>query len=294
MRTYDGRTAVITGAGSGIGRALAIELAGRGARLALSDVDEDAVAATVADCRALAAEAHAYRLDVTDRAEVFAHAEQVAADFGAVHLMVNNAGVALHGPVAELTEPDMRWVMEIDYWGVVHGSQAFLPHLARSGDGQLANLSSVFGLVAVPKQAAYNAAKFAVRGFTEALRQECLLDGTPVAVSCIHPGGVRTAIAARARVTASEDSGETARAFDKLARTSPPRAARTIVRGLERDRPRILVGPDAWVLAALPRLLGVRYEALVVGGARRMLPPAEAARTPGMLPRHHGGDAARS
>ena len=270
LRSYGGRTCVITGAGSGIGQALAVELAGRGARLALSDVDEHAVQATVDTCRGLGVEARGYRLDVADRAAVFAHAEDVARDFGSVHLVVNNAGVALHGPVAELTDEDFRWVMDIDFWGVVHGTQAFLPHLAASGDGQLANVSSVFGLIAVPKQAAYNAAKFAVRGFTEALRQEVRLTGTPVAVSCIHPGGVRTAIAQRARATASEDKAEMARTFEKIARTSPPRAARAIVHGLQRDRARILVGADARFLAALPRLLGAGYGRVVGGGAARL------------------------
>jgi NAD(P)-dependent dehydrogenase (short-subunit alcohol dehydrogenase family) len=269
-RSYAGRTCVITGAGSGIGRALAVELAGRGARLALSDVDKSAVEATAESCRGLGVEARGYGLDVTDRSAVLAHAEEVVRDFGAAHLVVNNAGVALHGPVTELTEADFRWVMDIDFWGVVHGSQAFLPHLIAAGDGQLANVSSAFGLIAVPKQAAYNAAKFAVRGFTEALRQEMQLAGTGVAVSCIHPGGVRTAIARNARATASEDKSEMAQTFDKLARTSPPRAARTILKGLEQDRARILVGPDAWFMAALPRLLGGRYGRVVARTAARL------------------------
>ena len=268
MREYLGRTAVITGAGSGIGRALALELAGRGARLAVSDVDEVAAKETAEACRSRGVQAQHWALDVADRDAVFAHAEDVAGHFGAVHLVVNNAGVALHGPVRELTDADMRWVMEIDYWGVVHGSQAFLPHLAASGEGQLANVSSVFGLVSVPKQAAYNAAKFAVRGFTEALRQEVAIDGLPVSVSCIHPGGIRTAIARSARVTDSEDKAAAAAAFDKFAITSPAGAARSIVRGLRRNRPRILVGPDAYVLAALPRLLGAHYTRIVTAAAR--------------------------
>ena len=269
-RTYAGKTCVITGAGSGIGRALAVELAGRGARLAISDVDELGLAETAEVCKGAGSEPRTYRVDVADRAAVHAHAEQVVADFGTVNLVVNNAGVALHGPVAEITDEDFRWVMDIDFWGVVHGTQAFLPHLAASGDGQVANVSSVFGLIAVPKQGAYNAAKFAVRGFTEALRQEMLLTGTPVAVSCIHPGGIRTEIARRARATASEDKAAMAQTFDRLARTSPPRAARIILKGLERDRARILVGPDAWFLAALPRVLGARYARVVTRGADRL------------------------
>ena len=269
-RTYAGKTCVVTGAGSGIGRALAVELAGRGARLALSDVDELGLAETAQLCKSTGVEPRTYRVDVADRAAVFAHAEEVVRDFGAVHLVVNNAGVALHGPVAEITDEDFRWVMDIDFWGVVHGTQAFLPHLVASGDGQIANVSSVFGLIGVPKQAAYNAAKFAVRGFTEALRQEMKLSETPVAVSCIHPGGIRTEIARRARATASEDKAEMASNFDKLARTSPPRAARIILKGLEKDKPRILVGPDAWFLAALPRVLGSGYGRVVSRGASRL------------------------
>ncbi len=146
--------------------------------------------------------------------------------------------------------------MDIDFWGVVHGTQAFLPHLVGSGDGQIANVSSVFGVIAVPKQSAYNAAKFAVPGFTEALRQDVRLEAHPVAVSCIRPGGVRTAIARRARATASEDKAEMAATFERLASTSPPRAARTILKGLERDKARILLGADAYFMAALPRMLG--------------------------------------
>ena len=269
MRDYTGRLAVITGAGSGIGRALALELASRGAVLALSDIEPAAAEHTAEQCRATGATARSWRLDVADRDAVFAHAQDVVDALGPVHLVVNNAGVALHGLVRELEHEDLRWLMEINLWGVVHGSQAFLPHLIASGDGQLANLSSVFGLVAVPRQAAYNAAKFAVRGFTEALQQEMRLEGLPVAVSCIHPGGVRTGIVQHARVVGSTDKAELERVFTRLARTSPAQAARTIVRGLERDRPRILVGPDAWALAALPRLLGARYAGLTVAAARR-------------------------
>jgi NADP-dependent 3-hydroxy acid dehydrogenase YdfG len=265
VRSYSGKTAVVTGAGSGIGRALAQHLTHLGARVAVSDISKQAAVDTAALCGTAA---QAYELDVADRDAVFAHAAEVAAAFGSVDLVVNNAGVALHGPVSELEITDMQWLMDINYWGVVHGTQAFLPHLAASR-GQLANVSSLFGLIAVPKQAAYNAAKFAVRGFTEALRQELALDGTPVAVSAIHPGGIKTAIARSARVTAGEDPAATAALFDdKLAHTSPERAARTIVKGLAKEKPRILVGPDAYALAALPRLLGIRYEKVIARGSK--------------------------
>ena len=265
MRSYSGKTAVITGAGSGIGRALALHLTELGARVAVSDISKQAAVDTAAQC---GKNAVAFELDVANRAAVFAHATEVADSFGSVDLVVNNAGVALHGPVTELDITDMQWLMDINYWGVVHGTQAFLPHLTASA-GQLANVSSLFGLIAVPKQAAYNAAKFAVRGFTEALRQELLLSRTPVAVSAVHPGGIKTAIARSARVTAGEDSATTAALFDqKLAHTSPERAARTIMRGLAKEKPRILVGADAYALAALPRLLGVGYEKVIARGSK--------------------------
>jgi NADP-dependent 3-hydroxy acid dehydrogenase YdfG len=264
VRTYSGKTAVVTGGGSGIGRALALRLTQLGARVAVSDISKQAAVDTAVAC---GKNAHAFELDVADRAAVFAHAEEVAS-FGPVDLVVNNAGVALHGPVSELALDDMQWLMDINYWGVVHGTQAFLPHLVQAR-GQLANVSSLFGLIAVPKQAAYNAAKFAVRGFTEALRQELKVAGTPVAVSAIHPGGIKTAIARSARVTAGEDPAATAALFDeKLAHTSPEKAARAIMRGLAREKPRILVGIDAYALAALPRLLGVGYEKVITRGSR--------------------------
>jgi NAD(P)-dependent dehydrogenase (short-subunit alcohol dehydrogenase family) len=265
VRHYSGKTAVVTGGGSGIGRALARHLTDLGARVAVSDISKQAAVDTAIAC---GKGAQGFELDVADRDAVFAHATEVAAAFGSVDLVVNNAGVALHGPVSELEIADMQWLMDINYWGVVHGTQAFLPHLAASS-GQLANVSSLFGLIAVPKQAAYNAAKFAVRGFTEALRQELKLDGTPVAVSAIHPGGIKTAIARSARVTVGEDPAATAALFDqKLAHTSPERAARTIMKGLAKEKPRILVGPDAYVLAALPRLLGIGYERVVARGSK--------------------------
>ncbi|GAB2925364.1 SDR family NAD(P)-dependent oxidoreductase [Rhodococcus aerolatus] len=265
-----GRTAVVTGAGSGIGRALAHELVRRGAVVALSDVDGAAAERTAADCRASGGTARAWRLDVTDRAAVLAHADEVAAELGPVHLVVCNAGVSVNASVAESTEEDMRWVMEVNHWGMVHGAQAFLPHLTASGDGQLAVVSSLFGLVAAPGQAAYNASKFAVRGFAEALRMELRLAGTPVAVSTVHPGGIRTNIARNARVGASEDRDAAAAAFETLARTSPETAARVILDGLARGRSRILVGPDAVAVAVLPRLLGARYTGLVELVSKRL------------------------
>ncbi|MDQ2708141.1 MAG: SDR family oxidoreductase [Actinomycetota bacterium] len=269
MKNFNERVAVITGAGSGIGRALACELAGRGARLALSDVNSVAVADTAASCEKLGAQAKGYVLDVADRAAVQAHAEEVVADFGRVNLVVNNAGVALMATVEEMSYEDLDWIVGINFWGVIHGTKAFLPHLIGSGEGHLVNVSSVFGLVGVPTQSAYNATKFAVRGFTESLRQEMLIQRRPVGVSCVHPGGIRTNIARDARAAATSTADQCAGDFfARIARTSPEDAARTIVRGVERNRARVLIGADAHLIDAAPRVLGSRYQFFNVAGAK--------------------------
>lgn len=268
------RVCVLSGAGSGIGRALALELAARGARLELTDVDAEAVAATAQRCRAAGAEADWERLDVAEREAVFAHAERVKERHARVNVVVNNAGVALAKDVLTCPVEDYEWIMGVNFWGVLYGSKAFLPHLIASGEGHLVNISSVFGLFAVPGQSGYNATKFAVRGFTEALRQEMLLAGHPVAVSCVHPGGVRTAIARSARTDRQITPEELDDAFRRIARTTPERAARTILRGIERGRARILVGADAHALEAMTRLLGPAYQELVVRASRRLDPTA--------------------
>jgi NAD(P)-dependent dehydrogenase (short-subunit alcohol dehydrogenase family) len=267
VKNFNGRVAVITGAGSGIGRALATELAGRGARLALSDIDEAAVGETASLCEKSGAQAKGYRLDVADRAAFAAHAEEVAGHYGQVNLVVNNAGVALMATVEQMSYADFDWLMGINFWGVVHGTKSFLPHLIASGEGHLVNISSVFGLVGVPTQSAYNAAKFGVRGFTEALRQEMLIERRPVGVSCVHPGGIQTNIARDAR-TAGGTAQELATEFAKIARTSPEDAAKTILRGVERNRARILIGADAHVIDAAPRVLGAAYQRLNVLGVQ--------------------------
>jgi NAD(P)-dependent dehydrogenase (short-subunit alcohol dehydrogenase family) len=270
---YHGKTAVITGAGSGIGRALAIDLAGRGAELAVSDVNLAAVAETAALCEKAGARVQPYELDVADRQAVLEHADAVASEFGRVNLIVNNAGVGLRATVEEMSWENLDWLMGINFWGVVHGTKAFLPHLIASGDGHVVNISSVFGFVGVPTQSAYNAAKFGVRGFTEALRQEMLVAGHPVGVSCVHPGGIRTNIARNARSSepvSDTDREQQAAEFERVARTTPEKAARTILRGVERGKPRILVGADAYLISAAPRILGAGYQRLTVAAFRRL------------------------
>jgi NAD(P)-dependent dehydrogenase (short-subunit alcohol dehydrogenase family) len=269
---YPGKTAVVTGAGSGIGRALAIELAARGAKVALSDINDDTLAETVERCRKCGVEARGYHLDVADRAAVLAHADDVVRDFGTVNIVVNNAGVGLMATVEEMSWEDLDWLMGINFWGVIHGTKAFLPALISSGEGHMVNVSSVFGFIGVPSQSAYNAAKFGVRGFTEALRQEMLMAGHPVAVSCVHPGGVKTNIAATARSNIDDvvDREEQARRFERSALTTPERAARIILRGMARRKARILVGPDAYLIDAIPRLSGSGYQRLGAALGKRV------------------------
>ena len=276
IRPLTGQVAVVTGAASGIGRAVAVECARRGALLAVSDVDEVGLAGTVDQLKtARAREVRSDRLDVADRAAVASYAEEVAGRFGRVNVVVNNAGVALAGDLEDLAWSDMEWIMGINFWGVVHGTKEFLPHLIASGDGHVVNMSSLFGLVSMPGQSMYNAAKYAVRGFTEALREEMLVAGHPVRVTAVHPGGVKTAIARNARYSDREDGVESARIFDeKMATMEPERAAEIIVeKGILAGKARLLVGLDAHVVHHLARLSGSRYQDVVARVAEKRRPP---------------------
>jgi len=275
MKDLRGRVAAVTGAGSGIGRALAEELARRGAHLALCDVDEAGLTETVGRCEGAGVKVTAQRVDVADRDRVHAWADEVAGEHGQVNLVVNNAGVALGSTIRSMSFEDFRWLIDIDFWGVVHGTNAFLPHLERSGEGHIVNLSSVFGLISVPTQSAYNAAKFAVRGFTDALRMELKIAGSPVSCTTVLPGGVRTNIARNARMDASVATmaGDTERArrnFDRIAITTPERAARRILQAVEHDRARVLIGPDAQLIDLVSRLAPGVYQRVMIAGARRL------------------------
>jgi len=274
MKNLDGKVVVITGAGSGIGRALALNAAAKGAVLALSDVDEVGLLETAERARTrMAREIRTDKLDVRDRDSMHAYAASVREEFGRVNVVFNNAGVALHGDFEEMAYEDFEWVMDINFWGVVHGTKAFLPHLLESGDGHVVNISSVFGLMGMSGQSAYNASKFGVRGFTEALRLEMLVAGHPVGVSCVHPGGIKTAIVRNARATPSHDIATVAELFDKkLAMTSAEEAAQVIIAGMLAGRPRIIVGTDAKILDAMVRMLGGRYQWVVGRLAKRLAP----------------------
>lgn len=272
MKTLQDKVVVITGAASGIGRALALDAAGRGALLAISDVDVTGLQETANLVeRACGRRPHVDKLDVRDRAAWKQYAAAVVEEFGRVNVVVNNAGVALSGDFEDLDYEPFDFVMDVDFWGVVQGTKEFLPHLIASGDGHVVNISSLFGLLSVPSQSAYNAAKFGVRGFTEALRQEMLINKHPVGVTCVHPGGIKTAIARNAQAV-GVDQRASAELFDKhLARTSPEKAAQVILDGLLAGRARVLVGTDAKVLDLLQRLTGSGYQRLVARAVGRTM-----------------------
>jgi len=268
MKRLDNRVAAITGAGSGIGRATAVALAAAGCDVAVADIDADNLAETARLVEAQGRNASRHTVDVADRERMAAFARDTVAEHGGVHIVVNNAGVGLSQSIEHMDLADVEWLFSINWWGVVHGVHHFLPHLREADEAHIVNVSSVFGLVGVPTQSAYCAAKFAVRGFTESLRQE--LAGTPVGVTSVHPGGVATDIARRARFT--DAVGDTSREesierFERLARTTPDSAARQIVAAIRSGRPRLLIGGDARFLDLIQRLLPAGY----AGVLRRLL-----------------------
>jgi NAD(P)-dependent dehydrogenase (short-subunit alcohol dehydrogenase family) len=267
---YQQRVAVVTGAGSGIGRALTLALTRNGAHVAASDINQNGLAETQAACPP--GRVSTYELDVADRDAVLAHAEHVRRDLGPASMLFNNAGVDLFAGVSDMSWKDFDWLIGINVGGVVNGTKAFLTQLIESGTPQrparLVNLSSAFGLIAVPYQGAYSTSKFAVRGFTEALRQEMIIERRPVTVHCVHPGVVRTNFGANMRTADTEDPDQAAKLFARAALTSPEKAAQVILRGADRNRARILIGPDGRVMAAMPRLLGAGYVGLLGHAAR--------------------------
>lgn len=275
MKSFENKVAAITGAGSGIGRALAMHLARQGCQLALSDVTAEGLVETAAQARKLGVQVSETFVDVADRAAVHAWADQVVAEFGRVNAIFNNAGVAQGGTVEGNDYADYEWIMNINFWGVVNGTKAFLPHIKASGSGHIINISSIFGLFAQPGMSAYNASKFAVRGFTESLRQELDMADCGVSASCVHPGGIKTNIANTARMNASLNSvtgqdGEKARQQfnDQLLRTTPEKAAQIIINGVLANKRRILIGPDAYVLDGIQRLFPALYQRLVTAAMR--------------------------
>jgi short-subunit dehydrogenase len=259
MTAIRGSAAALTGAASGIGRALALELAARGCDLALADRDEaglQTVAAEIAKAHSQKVTVH--RVDVSDPSQIADFAQSAIAAHPGLNIVVNNAGVALLGQFNEIDQAQMDWLMDINFWGVVHATRAFLPHLGRQREAHIVNLSSIFGIIAPPGQTAYAAAKFAVRGFSESLRHELQMAASPVKLSVVHPGGVATNIARNSRtgtgITDNARRAEGLERFDNAARTTPAAAALRIIAGIENNAPRILIGNDAIFIDLLQRL----------------------------------------
>lgn len=276
MKSFQDKVVAITGSGSGIGRALAYALADRGAKLALSDIDEATVTAT-ADALRHRTTVTAQRVDVAKRDQVFAWAEAVTKAHGGCNVVINNAGVALAASAEGAPIEDFEWLMGINFWGVIHGTQAFMPHLRQSGDGHIVNVSSCFGLAGIPGQSAYNASKFAVRGYTESLRQELEISGAKVSATSVHPGGIRTNILKAARIDDSlttlgilDPKGQRG-SFERMFRTSAEEAAKQILRAVEKNKRRVLIGSDARMLDALVRIAPTGYQAIVAKLSRRFM-----------------------
>ncbi|HET9639111.1 MAG TPA: SDR family oxidoreductase [Allosphingosinicella sp.] len=258
----EGRTAVITGAASGIGRGTALALAKRGCNLALADLNEEGLAETAALAGKHGVEVSRHRLDVASREAVAALPAAVLAAHGRADLLFNNAGVAIGGTFEQVAEEDFDWLMEINFWGVVRMTRAFLPLLRSSDSARIINISSIFGIIAPPGQTAYSASKFAVRAFSESLRRELEAEGAKIGVTVVHPGGVATSIAKNARPprgTNDVDLEAQKERFEKFLRMPPVKAGEIIVSGVEKDRPRVIVGNDARFMAAVERLAPVSY-----------------------------------
>lgn len=259
---------VITGAGSGIGRALAMRLAKENiSGIAISDVNADGLAETEKLLGKFDLKITAHLVNVADENEMRGFAETVVKDHGRVTHVINNAGVALGGLVEDVSLEDMRWLLDINFWGVVYGTKFFLPFLEKEKSAHIVNFSSLFGLIAPPGQATYCASKFAVRGFTESLRHE--LEGTNINISVVHPGGVKTNIANNAKLGAGVKISEKELAERKermnknLSRTTPEQAAEIIVKGIKKRKPRILIGIDARLLSIINRIFPRRYFSLI-------------------------------
>jgi len=265
MKSFKNKVAAVTGAGSGIGQAIAIALAKQGCHLALSDISETGLAKTVELLAPYSVKATTQKVDVAKRDEVATWAKAVVDEHGQVNLIFNNAGVAIGSTAEGVSYEDLEWLIGINFWGVVYGTKEFLPYLKQSGDGHIINISSMFGLTAQPTQSAYNASKFAVRGFTESLRQELDMQNAGVSATCVHPGGIRTNIAKAARMNNSVQSLgmdllKSQDAFDKLLRTPADDAAQQILEAVRKDRRRLLIGADAKAVDVIQRILPQGYQ----------------------------------
>lgn len=287
MKSFAGKVAAITGAASGMGRSLAVKLAERNCEVAISDVDEVGLAETVrlVEQAKPGIRVTKKRLDVADAEAMNAWAREVATEHGRVNLIFNNAGISYAGTVEGVPQAEFDRIIDVDFWGVVHGTRAFLPFLRASGDGHVINTSSVFGIIAFPGQCTYNSAKFAVRGFTEVLRLELEITGAPVSASCVHPGGIKTNIARASKMHESmaelgiEDRDEARRNFEKAFRVTADEAAEVILRGVQKNQARILIGTDARIMDFMQRFLPGSYTSLVARISKRVIAKRMKAKT---------------
>ena len=275
MTAISGSAAAVTGAASGIGRALALELAARGCDLALADRDEAGLQVLAAEIgRHPGRKVSVHRVDVGEPGQIQDFAAAATAAHPSLNILINNAGVALLGSFAEVEQAQMEWLININFWGVVHGTRAFLPHLSSQPAAHIVNLSSIFGIIAPPGQTAYCAAKFAVRGFSESLRHELAMANSPVKLSVVHPGGVATNIVRNSRAgTGVTDNARRAQSidrFDAMAKTTPTAAALRIIEGIEKNQPRILIGNDAWFMDLLQRFRPATYWAVMAKRLAKM------------------------
>src|SRR6202522_902128 len=280
MTAIRGAAAAVTGAASGSGRALALELAARGCDLALADRDDAGLATLAAEiARAHPQKITVRRVDVGEPQQIQDFAQAAIADHPGLNIVINNAGVALMGQFDEIDQAQMDWLMNINFWGVVHGTRAFLPQLGRQREAHIVNLSSIFGIIAPPGQTAYAAAKFAVRGFSEALRHELATAASPVRFSVVHPGGVATNIARNSRtgsgMTDNERRAQSIERFDAVAKTTPKDAALRIIKGIEKNQPRILIGNDARFMDLLQRFRPATYWAVMARRIEKMTKRSE-------------------
>lgn len=266
MRVLKDRVAVVTGAASGIGREVSVALAKLGCDVALADVNAHGLNETAGLIEQLRRKVSLHVIDVSDRRIMETLPEEVMDSHRRVDILVNNAGVTVADNVREGLVEDFEWIMGINFWGVYYGCKFFLPLLLEADEAHIVNLSSVFGLVGVPNQAYYCTTKFAVRGFTESLRQE--LAETRVRVTCVHPGGIDTNIARNARfrrpgAMGGETHEDMIRRFNELAKTTPAKAAEAIVAGIRKNKARVLIGRDAKILDFIQRLFPVRYPSVL-------------------------------
>ena len=261
MKNISGKTAVITGAGSGIGRALAIQLAAEGVKVLITDYDEASLNETLALVEAANGDAKAYVFDVADRQAFHDFAEAVVLEHQHIDILINNAGVALGRiSILKASYDELEWIININLWGVIHGTKAFLPHLLKRPESALVNISSVFGITGIPLQAPYCTTKFAVRGFTESLRMELMRPYPNISVSCVHPGGIKTNIVRNSRDTNQANKEKLIKEFDRnMAKTTAEDAAAQIIDGIKRKKARILIGSDARMMDRLARWFPVNY-----------------------------------